>query len=451
MSGASYLGLRTVLDLAQRLPTARAVPSVRRSLDDLLVEGDEVLSSPWLEQLYRDDPASAHLDRLAWLRTARHFEVRRAVRTYLGDAADVVLATRPDDYLAALRRAAQTTDGPPRGEVGWSWDSRRFPGEDLEARQLRWQPGDPIDMPRPRAKDYPPWDTGRPRAYRNIAHFELQRRLGRTFDGSRGTEPLWNDLSSAQLRSTESLVGDEQLSLAELLVNHEHGYAPRVGGVFQSGRPAPASLPTERCKLEARAELRARYRLEEIRDGTRQEIEAVLPERREPARSARPTRFAELGDDELLRIVDDGTPPFDLITAELEHAGGVQRGVRRLEEALGDELSLSEMRRLCGLCDSDNLLLVDPMEHAFFDHFARTTFGRPNPARADRDGAFWGAARDLELSRLYDERAENPFALLPDRLLRPLHEIVLHAIPNEPLAYRRVLAWLDQVAAAREH
>ena len=97
-----------------------------------------------------------------------------------GDAEAAATATTVEQYLAALRRP-----GVDPGGFGGRWDNDRFdrypPGE-------KWRPGDPINAPHQTEGgewEYPVYnDQGRPRAWRNLAHYELEdrKRTGRAAD-----------------------------------------------------------------------------------------------------------------------------------------------------------------------------------------------------------------------------------------------------------------------------
>jgi hypothetical protein len=125
-------------------------------------------------------------------------QYQRVVSRAHGDAEAAARATTAEQYVEALRRPGSD----PASGAGGNWDYTRFdgypPGES-------WRPGDPVDAPhQTNAGDwiYPDYNSyGRPRYWRNRAHFELEsrRRTGRAADPD-SSDPI-SAMSDADLQA----------------------------------------------------------------------------------------------------------------------------------------------------------------------------------------------------------------------------------------------------------
>ncbi len=136
------------------------------------------------------------------------------------------------------------------GTLGMGWDHKRFPN----APKGAWKPGDPIDMPT--SKGYPSWETIRKRAWRTLAHQEIEaRKLG---TAARDDSSLF-DINPVRSASPEELkrmveqgharkdaqAEDANTSSFEL----EHQFIPQRVGALLEGAGLPSSLARQLSDL----------------------------------------------------------------------------------------------------------------------------------------------------------------------------------------------------------
>lgn len=424
--------------LSRALGAQTTVGARRYAFKDFVNHTDDGFFVPELNEAYaayrRATPDGA-LGPRAWLRRGAPDELRQVVETLMGPRAfDIETATTADAYARAVRREAAQPGGPPRGEVGrgWPWDRLGRP-EDYEG--YVWRRGDPIDAPRTRGRDYPSYDVARGRAWKNVAYFELQTRLGTALDPPPTPSQLWircrdAGLLDAPRRPTYISDTHNSVSTIELLYMYEKGQSQTdvqrwVGMAAATVDPKDAS----RSAALARLELRRRFGDSVKGNKTPAQIRSLLGEgisTRRPTASPHtnptPRGFEDLSDDELLQTLEKNTSPFKYERVEFEH-DVPQRSWRRLRDAI--VIEPDEAQRLTAQASPGNLFAVSRTEHGFFD--------------AEVSG------------HVFDDRLGNPFARLSSaevqELLATVHAPGVRV--RDRAMYSQVVGWLDEVAAAR--
>ncbi len=453
--GSGWKGLlaHQIMGKLSRLLGAQvAFPARKYAFSDFVNHADDGFVVPDLQRAYAaylGGAPGSPLPPRAWLGAEAPQALRDTVQTLMGRRAfDVETAPTADLYVAALRReqadrlaeaaraarAAGGADpapfpGPPRGEIGRGWPWDRF-GTPDDYDGYVWRHGDPVDAPRPSARDYPPYGEAKARAWKNAAYYELQHALGRVLDPPPSADEMWRLCRDAGLldrarRPTH--LGDDAYtaSVAELVEMYGSGRAQVADRAYQAGwqRTAPPSRAPLRAMELARLELQRRFG-DTVASGTPAQIRARLDRVSQgpPAGSAR--GYEDLSDDDLLRTIELKISPFAEKVLEFEH-DVPQRATRRLEAAL--HIDGGDARRLTLAGSPDNLFGVNRLEHGFFDGEVRAA------------------------SRPFDDRLGNPFVRLRSAELRELLALV-----HDPsvrvksrAGFDELVGWLDAAAQAR--
>ena len=452
-----FIGAWILGKLARRLPPQTAFPARGYALSDLVTLNGDGFGVPEIQTAYaayrrgRIDP----LPPRRWLFEQAPREIQAAARTLLdADAYAIETARSVGDFVSAVRREAARTTGSPRSDFGrpWAWD--RFSTPETIG-DYRWRHGDPIDAPRTVAKDYPPYETARKRAYQNLAYFELQRRLDTELSTPPTADELWRLLQDRGFlsdagRSASYIDAGHEVSLVELVTMYKTGTAAAETVAYR-GRGWAATATKRRSgtsqareAVQARLELRRRHGdVANVADG--HGIRAALGDRASslPPAGAQPVPrgVEDLTDEDLLKMIERQGSPFRVTVFELEHAEVPQRATSALLEAMEVDESLARRLTLAG--DPRNLLFVDPLWHGFLDHHRQIP-------RAAAEGLTETRAA-AEAGHLFDERVANPLARLPTEQLLELRTVLgdptLRVL--DPAKHRQLVDWTDEVVAAR--
>lgn len=145
---------------------------------------------------------------------------------------DAAKAARRAQRDAARQHLDELRKRPPqRGSVGPGWDHANFP----DGPGRRWRPGDPPDMPT--GGNYPTFSTVRQRAWRNLAHNELELRNAGKASRYTGKAP---DITPVEGLSNEDLLSMRRTGTSRPGYEIEHSRIPqRVGRMMEeAGLPA---------------------------------------------------------------------------------------------------------------------------------------------------------------------------------------------------------------------